>query len=82
MPKDFKIMIDAQQLRRGLTNIFQNSVDSIHESASNKEGIVNISTELKKDIFLLTIEDNGPGFPKNRESLTNPYVTLREKGQD
>ena len=80
LPKDFKIMIDAQQLRQGLTNIFQNSVDSIHESASNKEGIVNISTELKKDIFLLTIEDNGPGFPKNRESLTNPYVTLRENG--
>ena len=80
LPKDFKIMIDAQQLRQGLTNIFQNSVDSIHESASNREGIVNISTELKKDIFLLTIEDNGPGFPKNRESLTNPYVTLRENG--
>ena len=80
LPKDFKILIDAQQLRQGLTNIFQNSVDSIHESASNKDGIVNISTELKKDIFLLTIEDNGPGFPKNRESLTNPYVTLRENG--
>ena len=80
LPKDFKIMIDAQQLRQGLTNIFQNSVDSIHESASNREGIVNISTELKKDIFLLIIEDNGPGFPKNRESLTNPYVTLRENG--
>ena len=80
LPKDFKIMIDAQQLRQGLTNIFQNSVDSIHENASNREGIVNISTELKKDIFLLTIEDNGPGFPKNRESLTNPYVTLRENG--
>ena len=29
---------------------------------------------------LLIIEDNGPGFPKNRESLTNPYVTLRDKG--
>ena len=80
LPKDFKIMIDAQQLRQGLTNIFQNSVDSIHESASNREGIVNISTELKKNIFLLTIEDNGPGFPQNRESLTNPYVTLRENG--
>ena len=30
--------------------------------------------------LIITIEDNGPGFPKNRESLTNPYVTLRENG--
>ena len=29
---------------------------------------------------MLIIEDNGPGFPTNRESLTNPYFTLREKG--
>ena len=29
---------------------------------------------------MLIIEDNGPGFPINRESLTNPYFTLREKG--
>ena len=39
-----------------------------------------ILTELKKGKVLLIIEDNGPGFPKNRESLTNLYVTLREKG--
>ena len=26
------------------------------------------------------IEDNGNGFPKNRDSLTNPYVTFRKKG--
>ena len=30
--------------------------------------------------LFIKIEDNGPGFPKNRESLTNPYVTLRDKG--
>ena len=35
---------------------------------------------MKKAKVLLIIEDNGQGFPKNRESLTNPYVTLRDKG--
>ena len=80
LPKDYKMMIDAQQLRQALTNIFQNSVDSIYESPSNNKGLIKVLTELKKAKVLLIIEDNGPGFPKNRESLTNPYVTLRDKG--
>ena len=80
LPKDYKMMIDAQQLRQALTNIFQNSVDSINESPSNNTGLIKVLTELKKAKVLLIIEDNGPGFPKNRESLTNPYVTLRDKG--
>ena len=80
LPKDHTMMIDAQQIRQALTNIFQNSVDSINESSSNTTGLINIYTELKKDKVLLIIEDNGSGFPINRESLTNPYFTLREKG--
>ena len=48
LPKDYKMMIDAQQLRQALTNIFQNSVDSIYESPSNKTGLIKVLTELKK----------------------------------
>src|SRR3712207_9335128 len=27
-----------------------------------------------------SVEDNGPGFPSNRERLFEPYVTTRAKG--
>ena len=29
---------------------------------------------------MLVVEDNGSGFPEDRENLTNPYITFRKKG--
>ena len=80
LPSDFKIKIDSQKIRQALTNIFQNSVDSIKENSFILEGKINILTEFHNKNILLIIEDNGVGFPTNRDNLTNPYVTLRKKG--
>ncbi len=80
LPNEFKMLIDSQQIRQGLTNIFQNSVDSINENPRISKGIINIYTKLKNEKVLLIIEDNGSGFPEDRENLTNPYITLRKKG--
>ena len=80
IPKDLKIKLDSQKIRQALTNIFQNSVDSINENRSDSNGIINISADLKKAKIVLIIEDNGVGFPKNKDDLTLPYVTLRKKG--
>ena len=80
LPNDFKLLIDSQQIRQGLTNIFQNSVDSINENPKISQGIINIYTKLKNEKVLLVIEDNGSGFPEDRENLTNPYITFRKKG--
>ena len=80
LPKNFKLLIDSQQIRQGLTNIFQNSVDSINENPKVSQGIINIYTKLKNNKVLLVVEDNGSGFPEDRENLTNPYITFRKKG--
>ena len=80
LPSDFKIKIDSQKIRQALTNIFQNSVDSINENSSITKGKIDILIEIKNKNVLLVVEDNGNGFPKNRDNLTNPYVTLRKKG--
>ena len=80
LPNDFKLLIDSQQIRQGLTNIFQNSVDSINENPKISQGIINIYAKLKNEKVLLVIEDNGSGFPEDRDNLTNPYITFRKKG--
>jgi len=80
LPNEFKLLIDSQQIRQGLTNIFQNSVDSINENPKISQGIIDIYTKLKNEKVLLVIEDNGSGFPEDRENLTNPYITFRKKG--
>ena len=39
-----------------------------------------ISVILIKCYLYLIVEDNGAGFPEEKETLTNPYVTLRSHG--
>ena len=74
------ILIDPQQIRQALTNLFQNSIDSIHENLDKSHGQINIFTNRIKNRLYLIVEDNGLGFPEEKETLTNPYVTLRSKG--
>ena len=71
---------EGQQFRQALTNLFQNSIDSIHENLDKSQGHINIFTKKYKNRLYLIVEDNGLGFPEEKETLTNPYVTLRSNG--
>ena len=77
------IQADALQISQTLTNLLQNAIDSI-ESLKQKnkdvEGWILMSIQCNAAGLTLTLEDNGEGFPDNREQLFDPYVTLREKG--
>lgn len=43
--------------------------------------MIKISYEESKKKIRIIIEDNGPGFPEDLiDSITEPYVTTREKG--
>lgn len=79
------VYVDLSQIGQVLTNLIQNAIDSIiswqaqsnHKSTS---GWVGLRIVLDDKKLTLLIEDNGGGFPENRSSLTEPYVTYREKG--
>jgi len=85
------INCDSQQVARVFTNLLQNAVDAIHgrhereqpaagdnESAS---GHVWVSVRAESGELRVDIADDGCGLPKGyRNSLTEPYVTTREKG--
>jgi len=78
---DVYVLCDEQQIGRALTNLLKNAAESL-EPLELKDG-KNISLSLKEDgdQVVVTIEDNGPGFPKDLKGrLTEPYVTTREKG--
>lgn len=79
-PDSFVFNCDHQQLSQVLTNLLQNSVNSLQENLINNPKIT-IRLLIKEKHFYIIVEDNGPGFDKeNRKKLIEPYYTTREKG--
>ena len=78
------VQCDAGQVRRVITNLLQNSVDSIaakKEASKTYNGKIKILLSIEERFGSIVISDNGKGLPKeNRHRLTEPYVTTREKG--
>jgi two-component system nitrogen regulation sensor histidine kinase NtrY len=83
--KGFEFYCDEQQIRQVLTNIIQNALDSIEERAKSEPIQPKCGVWMTRDNqgnLLISVGDNGLGLPKdkNHETLTEPYVTFKEKG--
>ncbi|WPZ33183.1 PAS domain-containing sensor histidine kinase [Thalassobaculum sp. OXR-137] len=77
---------DSRQIRQALTNLLQNAVDAIEgrqqaEGEGAAPGSILVTIEPRGDAIVTTVADNGRGLPDTeRDRLTEPYVTTREKG--
>jgi len=77
-PNVYQVNIDADQFRRVLINLFENSMD-----AMNGEGLIQVSTRLNSDANNICIEfsDTGIGIsPNDREKLFLPHFTTKKRG--
>lgn len=78
---DFTTLIvdcDEKQIARVLLNLFKNSYEAMQE-INNKKISIDLKTIDK--IIILTIQDNGSGFPeKFLHKITQPYVSTKAKG--
>lgn len=73
---------DARQVGQVLTNILNNACQAIEarENATDP-GRVEVKLICNSDAAVITVTDNGIGLPvKERDRLTEPYVTTRDKG--
>ncbi len=74
---------DKGLLSQALTNLLQNAVDAIDGRAKENPETGWISLRLSESVAKasIVVEDNGRGLPeKERDRLTEPYVTTRTKG--
>ncbi|WP_139839665.1 sensor histidine kinase NtrY-like [Oceanibacterium hippocampi] len=76
---------DGRQLSQVLTNLLQNAVDAIDERQEGDSGAppgeVELSLFRDREVIAIEVADNGCGLPVDeRERLTEPYVTKKEKG--
>ena len=76
------LVCDPRMVGQGLTNIIKNAVEAVMAAglpAGEGRVIARLLTDPEGLAF--EIEDNGIGLPaKDRDRLTEPYVTTREKG--
>jgi len=75
---------DASQIEQVLTNLLKNALEALEARwgpDQGSEGYVHVTLTLDQEELLIIISDNGEGLPKSgRETLTDPYVTYKEKG--
>lgn len=79
---------DRQMIGQALTNILKNAGEAVaarRESAPRPDDGaqpgIRARLTVEDGIATFAVEDDGPGLPaKDRDRLTEPYVTTREKG--
>ena len=80
---------DSRQIGRALTNILKNAAESIEgrREAGEADGDGRITLSLRQEQVeegvrtVIEVRDNGIGLPPDqKDRLTEPYVTTREKG--
>ena len=78
------VQCDSRQIRQAITNLIQNSIDSIETRTKDldlENGKITILLSVEDRFGNIIISDNGRGLPKeDRHRLIEPYVTTREKG--
>ena len=74
--KDIKLKCDYNQLCRVFLNILKNS----YESQTKNAKFISVKVSDGKGFIDIYIEDNGDGFPQNRDKLFEPYITNKIDG--
>jgi two-component system nitrogen regulation sensor histidine kinase NtrY len=82
--EDIWISCDARMVGQALTNILKNAGEAVgarRQASPEPPGRIVASLTSDDEHLCLVVEDNGVGLPaKDRDRLTEPYVTTREKG--
>lgn len=74
---------DERLLGQAFTNLVKNATEAISGMSMEVEVIGQIVVDIVRvdDALMVTITDNGPGFPaESRERLLEPYITTRQRG--
>ncbi|WP_354072412.1 PAS domain-containing sensor histidine kinase [Caulobacter sp. 1776] len=82
--EDVWVTSDERMIGQVLTNILKNAGEAVGARRLAEPGLrgrITATLVSDADDLCVTVEDNGVGLPaKDRDRLTEPYVTTREKG--
>ncbi len=83
-PPHIELFADGRMLGQALTNVLKNATEAVEArrtQAPRLKGRIQARLVVEGETVAFEVEDNGVGLPaKDRDRLTEPYVTTREKG--
>jgi two-component system nitrogen regulation sensor histidine kinase NtrY len=83
-PSDAVLYADGRMIGQALTNVLKNAAEAVEAGrarAPKLKGHITARLVVDEAAVAFEVEDNGIGLPaKDRDRLTEPYVTTREKG--
>jgi two-component system NtrC family sensor kinase len=75
------IRISPSELQQVILNLINNAIDAMEKSGGTIQIETNIS-KIEKNHLVISIEDNGPGIPKdNLERIFDPFFTTKAVGK-
>jgi two-component system nitrogen regulation sensor histidine kinase NtrY len=81
---DAVLYADGRMIGQALTNVLKNAAEAVEARRTHDpklEGRIVARMRVDGAAVAIEVEDNGVGLPdKDRDRLTEPYVTTREKG--
>ena len=81
---DAALYADGRMIGQALTNVLKNAAEAVEARRARTpklQGRIVARLLVEEDAVTFEVEDNGVGLPaKDRDRLTEPYVTTREKG--
>ena len=79
-----EVRADGRMIAQALTNVLKNAVEAVLARLARTpepQGRITVVITETPTSVMIAIEDNGLGLPaKDRDRLTEPYVTTRDKG--
>jgi two-component system nitrogen regulation sensor histidine kinase NtrY len=79
MPNEpIELLCDGPKLLQALNNLLQNAGQAMSEGGY--DGTISVSLRQEGGVVRIEVEDEGPGFPSDRDRLFEPYVTSRAGG--
>jgi two-component system nitrogen regulation sensor histidine kinase NtrY len=78
------MVCDGRMVGQALANVLKNAGEAVaarRAASPELDGVIRARLTLDEGQLVFEVEDNGVGLPaKDRDRLTEPYVTTREKG--